>query len=141
MLRMNQLAIERLHSYLAEIRHSRTAARDTVVLALHRLGRTRPAAVREALAGSGFDRVTIYRTLRFFRDNGILHELPNGMIELTDRFKRHHHHFVCRRCGREVIFNDAALEHTLDRIATANRLKLEGHQVELTGLCQVCAGP
>jgi Fe2+ or Zn2+ uptake regulation protein len=135
---MNQLSLERLHQYLAEIHHSRTAARDAVWLALHRLGRCRPAAVRTALAESNLDRVTIYRTLRFFRESGILHELPNGMIELTDRFKQHHHHFVCRRCGREISFNDQPLERALARIASAQRIKLEAHQVELTGLCPEC---
>jgi len=136
---MNQLIIDRLHQYLADLHHRRTAARDSVMLALHRLGRCRPAAVRAELANSGLDRVTIYRTLRFFRDHGMLHELPNGMIELTDRFKSHHHHFVCRRCGREVDFNDQSLERSLASIAQAHQFKLEGHQVELSGLCPACA--
>jgi Fe2+ or Zn2+ uptake regulation protein len=135
---MNPIAVERLRTHLISIGRSRTRARDEVMRALHYLGRTRPRDVHMRLKHSGLDRVTIYRTIRFFREEGIILELPNGTIELSDQFRQHHHHFLCRQCGREVGFNDDRLENTMRSLATTLGVSLESHQVELSGLCRVC---
>jgi Fur family transcriptional regulator, ferric uptake regulator len=57
---------------------------------------------------SGFDRVTIYRTLKSFVENGILHKVPddtgNPRYALCNTCTDHHHehdhvHFKCEKCG------------------------------------------
>jgi len=135
---MNPVAVERLHTHLSRIHRSHTRARDEVMRALHYQGRTRPRDVHAFLKDARLDRITIYRTIRFFREEGIIHELPNGTIELSDQFKQHHHHFLCTRCGREVRFNDKRLESALNQLVKPMGVRLESHQVELTGLCRLC---
>lgn len=132
------LMLDRFHWHLRGAPYSRTAARDAVFLALCRLGRCRRADIRAALQDQNLDRVTIYRTLKLFLETGIAHELVNGQIELSDRFRQHHHHFSCSRCGREISFNDDNLEQALVRLAQRRGLVLEGHAIELTGRCSIC---
>jgi len=135
---MTSLILAKFHWYLMGTPFSRTQARDDVFVALYRLGRCRPKQLREKLGSTAIDRVTIYRTLRFFIAQGIVVRLPNDTIELTDRFKQHHHHLVCSRCGKEIGFNDDAIEKAIHAQVANRDFRLEAHQVELTGTCGSC---
>jgi Fur family transcriptional regulator, ferric uptake regulator len=52
----------------------------------------------------------------------------------------HHHHVVCDRCGKVSPFEDAALEHAIDRLAGRLEYDVGGHDVVLRGACQDCRG-
>lgn len=131
------MIIARLHDRLIRTGQSRTRARDAVFMAVSRLGPCTRREVTQALT-TQFDQTTVYRAMMLFERLGIISEVRPGRYELTDAFKQHHHHFVCRACGREVSFNDISLEKVLTRIAAGHRLTLEQHSVELTGLCSLC---
>jgi Fur family transcriptional regulator, ferric uptake regulator len=51
----------------------------------------------------------------------------------------HHHHLVCRDCGKVEAFTDPRLERTIDRIADGLGYSVEEHEVVLTGACADCA--
>jgi Fur family ferric uptake transcriptional regulator len=51
----------------------------------------------------------------------------------------HHHHLVCRDCGKVEAFRDPRLERTIDRIADGLGYSVEEHEVVLTGACADCA--
>ena len=51
----------------------------------------------------------------------------------------HHHHLVCRDCGKVEAFTDSRLERAIDRIASGLRYAVEEHEVVLTGACADCS--
>ena len=129
---------EKLHTHLASSGHSRTTARDQVYLALDQIGPCTKHDLAVHLAGT-IDESSVYRTINLFIAIGVADMIRFHLIELSDRFKQHHHHFVCNSCGREVGFHDERLEVLLKEITSAQRLQLTDHQVELAGLCQDCS--
>jgi Fur family ferric uptake transcriptional regulator len=89
------------------------------------------------------DRASVYRTVALFERLGILHRLQIGWkykLELTDAFSHHHHHLTCIRCGRIISFDESdELKSELSRIAKSNNFEMQGHQLEIQGLCQECS--
>ena len=51
----------------------------------------------------------------------------------------HHHHLVCRDCGKVEAFSDAHLERAIDRAAGSSGYAVEEHEVVLTGACASCS--
>ena len=51
----------------------------------------------------------------------------------------HHHHLVCRDCGRVEAFSDPRLERAIDKIAHGVGYAVDEHEVVLTGACEDCA--
>jgi Fur family transcriptional regulator, ferric uptake regulator len=51
----------------------------------------------------------------------------------------HHHHLVCRDCGKVEAFSDLRLERAIDRVAGGLGYSVEEHEVVLTGACSDCA--
>ena len=47
----------------------------------------------------------------------------------------HHHHLVCRDCGKVEAFSDSRLERAIDRVAGGLGYSVEEHEVVLTGAC------
>ncbi len=129
---------KKLHAHLQSVGRSRTSARDQVYLALDKIGPCTKHALALHLAGA-IDESSVYRTVNMFIEVGVADMIRFHLIELSDRFKQHHHHFVCSSCGREVGFNDERLESLLRQLASARQLMLTDHQVELTGLCAECS--
>ena len=90
----------------------------------------------------GIDRASVYRTVTLFEKLGIVQRLQIGWkykLELSDSFQRHHHHLTCLKCGRMIPFDeDPALEKKLLQIARAEKFTMQGHQLEIQGLCQDC---
>jgi Fur family transcriptional regulator, ferric uptake regulator len=51
----------------------------------------------------------------------------------------HHHHLVCRDCGKVEAFSDSRLERAIDRVAGGLGYTVEEHEVVLTGACSDCS--
>jgi Fur family transcriptional regulator, ferric uptake regulator len=51
----------------------------------------------------------------------------------------HHHHLVCRDCGKVEAFADPHLERAIDRVAGGLGYNVDEHEVVLTGACSDCA--
>lgn len=130
--------VEKLHNHLERAGHSRTATRDAVFLALDELGPCTKHALAVHLDGT-VNESSVYRTINLFLAIGVADMIRFHLIELSDRFKQHHHHFVCTACGREVGFHDEPLEQLLSQLAASRQLTLTDHQVELAGLCADCS--
>ena len=52
----------------------------------------------------------------------------------------HHHHAICRDCGRMVPFEDASLERAIGRLSERMSFEVAEHDVVLRGRCERCAG-
>src|SRR5438105_12071104 len=51
----------------------------------------------------------------------------------------HHHHLVCRDCGKVEAFSDPGLERAIDRAAGGLGYSVDEHEVVLTGACASCS--
>jgi Fur family ferric uptake transcriptional regulator len=50
----------------------------------------------------------------------------------------HHHHLVCRQCGRTVEIAGPAVEKWANTVAAEHGFSDVSHQLELFGLCTTC---
>jgi Fur family ferric uptake transcriptional regulator len=60
--------------------------------------------------------------------------------ERIDPSGHHHHHAICRRCGRMEPFEDRGLERAIGEVAAQVPFEIAEHDVVLRGLCERCAG-
>uniref|UniRef100_A8M5J7 Ferric uptake regulator, Fur family n=1 Tax=Salinispora arenicola (strain CNS-205) TaxID=391037 RepID=A8M5J7_SALAI len=85
---------------------------------------------------------TVYRTLQLLVDAGEIDStrLPGGE-QLFRRCSqsRHHHHLVCRSCGRTVEVAGPAVERWADQVAAEHGFTDVGHTLEIFGDCADCA--
>jgi len=94
------------------------------------------------LRNQAIDPSTIYRNIVLFRKLGIINDLTSKglrFVELSDSFGEHHHHFVCRNCGKVIDFDNHDLEKTLSTIASTMGVEVTSHHIEMSGLCDVCS--
>lgn len=84
---------------------------------------------------------TVYRNLQGMADAGEVDVLRTDDGEALYRKcgTRHHHHLVCRRCGRAVEVEGPAVERWADAAAAAHGFVDVTHTVELFGVCADCA--
>ena len=50
----------------------------------------------------------------------------------------HHHHAICRKCGRMIPFEDASLERVIDRVSGRMSFDAAEHEIVIRGLCERC---
>lgn len=87
--------------------------------------------------GMSFD--TVYRNLRLFVDYNLIETSEvNGERVFRQHCNPemgHHHHFICRNCGKTVPLKMCPLDYFTDQLPG---YKIEGHTFELQGLCADC---
>lgn len=131
-------------------------------------GRTRSTrqggAVREALSSAGgfcsaqdvyatlrgqgepVGLSTVYRHLQGLVDAGLVDVIHTPEGETTYRYcgaaapDRHHHHLVCRQCGRTAEIEGRVVERWAGAVAAEHGYTAVDHTVELFGLCAECSG-
>jgi Fur family ferric uptake transcriptional regulator len=60
-------------------------------------------------------------------------------LELSDAFHHHHHHLSCSGCGKVIpLPEESALEEQLAMLADSHDFVMQGHQLEIQGLCKGC---
>jgi Fur family ferric uptake transcriptional regulator len=103
-----------------------------------------PQTMREVVEAckGRVDRASVYRTIALFEKLGIVQRLQIGWkykLELSDAFHHHHHHLTCLKCGRTIpLPEDRQLEARLHGLARAQNFVMQGHQLEIQGLCAGC---
>jgi len=121
-----------------------TRQRRAVSAALAQIDDFRSAQdIHEVLRGRG-ERVglsTVYRTLQALADAGHV-----DVLRIDDgeaRYRRcstgHHHHLVCRSCGRTVEVEGPTVERWAERVAAAHGFGEVSHTLEIFGTCADCA--
>lgn len=92
-------------------------------------------------AGESIGLATVYRTLQAMTENGDVDVLHTD--EGTSVYRRcsagHHHHLVCRVCGRTVEVQDRPVERWAAAVAADHGFSDIEHQVEVFGVCAGCA--
>ena len=121
-----------------------TRQRIAVSALLDRLADFRSAQeIHEELrrAGEGIGLTTVYRTLQTLADAGEVDVLRTDSGEAVYRrctSMEHHHHLVCRHCGRTVEIEGPDMETWAQRVADEHGFSELSHTVEIFGLCRVC---
>jgi Fur family ferric uptake transcriptional regulator len=84
---------------------------------------------------------TVYRTLQSLADAGELDimRLPGGEHLYRRCSDGHHHHLVCRSCGRTVEVLGPTVETWADKVAAQHGYVDVSHTVEVFGTCPTCA--
>ena len=84
---------------------------------------------------------TVYRTLQGLADSGEVDVMrPPGGEYLYRRCSRgHHHHLVCRGCGRTIEVEGPAVESWAEHVATKYGFTDVSHTLEIFGTCPACA--
>ncbi|MFC0002752.1 Fur family transcriptional regulator [Micromonospora siamensis] len=83
---------------------------------------------------------TVYRTLQGLADAGEIDVMrPPGGEHLYRRCSQgHHHHLVCRACGRTVEVAGPAVETWAERVAAQHGFSDVSHTLEIFGTCATC---
>jgi len=82
---------------------------------------------------------TVYRTLEFLADNGIVRFSHTSKGHLTYEIAvDDHHHIVCRVCGSEIEVDHTLLENVYGKIeSTSGYMRIDSH-VTFFGVCPKC---
>jgi len=87
----------------------------------------------------GLTEPTVYRTLEFLAENGLVRPSHSGNGHLTYQIAgEDHHHVVCRVCGSEIEVQHALLEDLYRKLESTSRyLRIDSH-VTFFGVCPQC---
>lgn len=120
-----------------------TPARRALIRAIERSPRPlRPRELQALLASEGvrMDRVSVYRNLGALLDLGLLHRVvgSRAVRPCGEKERRCHHAIVCTECGSAREFHSGPLERALGDVRRATRFQVQGHVIELRGICERC---
>lgn len=84
---------------------------------------------------------TVYRALQQLADDDEVDVRRTEDGEATYRLcsTAHHHHLVCRSCGRTIEVESAAVERWASAVTAEHGFTEVDHTVEITGTCEACA--
>ncbi len=128
----------------------------------HRLTRPRSAVLAQVAASSAsftatellesvatvapeVGRATVFRTLDLLVELGLVRRVHTESAGnwghsyvLCDLAETHHHHLVCTSCGRVADFEGCGFDSMLPDLQARTSFRVEGHRLELYGLCEAC---
>ena len=83
---------------------------------------------------------TVYRTLQALADSGHVDVLraEDGESLYRRCSGSHHHHLVCRSCGRTVEVEGPTVERWADSVAAEHGFTGVSHTLEIFGTCPSC---
>ena len=83
---------------------------------------------------------TVYRTLQALADSGQVDVLraEDGESLYRRCSGSHHHHLVCRSCGRTVEVEGPTVERWADSVAAEHGFTGVSHTLEIFGTCPSC---
>jgi Fur family transcriptional regulator, ferric uptake regulator len=90
--------------------------------------------------GNSVGLTTVYRTLQALADAGDVDMIRTADGEAAYRrcSTGHHHHLVCRTCGRTVEVSGPAVERWANAVAAEHSFRDVSHDLEIFGTCSNC---
>jgi Fur family ferric uptake transcriptional regulator len=91
--------------------------------------------------GEAVGLATVYRNLALMAETGEIDTLVRADGETVYRrcgATSHHHHLVCRRCGRTLEVSGPGVERWAQAVAKEHGFTDVSHQLELFGVCPEC---
>ncbi|MFB6817312.1 Fur family transcriptional regulator [Streptomyces sp. NPDC056347] len=129
----------------APVRGRSTRQRAAVAAALDEVDEFRSAQeLHDVLRhrGDSVGLTTVYRTLQSLADAGevdVLRTTDGESVYRRCSTGDHHHHLVCRLCGKAVEVEGPAVEQWAETIAAQHGYVNVAHTVEIFGTCAECA--
>jgi Fur family ferric uptake transcriptional regulator len=83
---------------------------------------------------------TVYRTLELLKKLDLVSEtdFSEGCVRYHVAEKSHHHHLVCRTCGRVIDIDEAALEPLKKALLQEWDFEAQLHHIAVPGECSNC---
>ena len=89
---------------------------------------------------------TIYRTVQLLLEMQLVDRinLDDGCLryEISDMFdgetKHHHHHLICKTCGKVVPFEEDLLDELERLVEQETGFRVSDHELKFYGQCQEC---
>lgn len=96
-------------------------------------------------AGESVGLSTVYRTVQSLAASGDVDVIITADGEARYRACApsrigHHHHLVCRQCGRTVEVRSDSVERWAEKVGRESGFVDVSHTLEIAGLCASCAG-
>jgi len=91
--------------------------------------------------GSGVGLATVYRAVQSLAEAGdidVLRTQDGESVYRRCQRRTHHHHLVCRTCGRTVEIEAAQAESWAAQVAALHGFDDVEHTIELIGTCAQC---
>ena len=88
----------------------------------------------------GVGRATVFRTMKLLQDLNVVCRvlMEDGSMHYRLSTRGHHHHLVCRSCGRVEDFANCDVSSLVRQLARATEYEIEGHWLEIYGRCASC---
>ena len=83
---------------------------------------------------------TVYRTLELLKELNLVTEADfgEGRVRYHVAEKGHHHHLVCRSCGKTIDLEEAALYPLKDTLFTKYHFDADLRHLAISGECSKC---
>jgi len=82
---------------------------------------------------------TVYRTIEFLAENGLVRSSHTRGRHLTYEIARDdHHHLICRRCGAEIEVEHSLLQSLYRLLETASGYRNINSHMTFFGVCPKC---
>lgn len=140
--------VDKVLGHLSEQGHRVTAPRRMI---LERIAQyTQPFSTEQLFKDVDGDdgpigRATVYRTVELLLDNQWLARVHwSASKDSTAEHayvpieQGHQHHLVCKNCGSVVAFEGCDIDEILGGLARRLNFRVDGHWLEVYGLCQLC---
>ena len=84
--------------------------------------------------------VTVYRTLDILVETGVVRRMhrDDGCHGYALAQAAHGHHLICSSCNQVVEFAECGLDRLLKSVARRTGFRVEGHWLQVFGLCPNC---
>jgi Fur family ferric uptake transcriptional regulator len=114
---------------------------ESLLASIHDFHSARDLHARLTQQGSHVGLSTVYRTLQAMADAGEIDVLrqENGEALYRRCSPVHHHHLVCRQCGRTIEVEGTVVESWAAAVAREHGFVDPTHDVEVFGTCPDCA--
>jgi Fur family transcriptional regulator, ferric uptake regulator len=97
----------------------------------------------EQLPRRGTDQVTVYRTLKSFKEKGVVKQIDlrhnHAHYELANLAE--HHHLICLRCGKVEDVRHCGVEAIESSVLKSSKhfAEIKQHALEFYGICKACS--
>jgi len=89
-------------------------------------------------------RPTVYRTLNQMVEAGLLRKVARANdreLYEHDYGYPQHDHLICNKCGDLLEFQNEKIADLLNAVAAKHGFRMNGHRLEVYGLCKQCSQP
>jgi Fe2+ or Zn2+ uptake regulation protein len=85
-------------------------------------------------------RATVFRTMKLLLDLNVVCRvlLEDGTLHYRLSTRGHHHHLVCRSCGRVEDFSRCDVSALVEELRRNTEYEIQSHWLEVYGRCASC---